>query len=116
MPCYCKSYWIAGAKVGKATSNLEEPFPNGETYCKSWFEAYFVQQILIIAIPCVISLTNSISKTVMKFLAKFEKKQNKADETYSITRNMMLISYINTGLVILAVNFQLNLPGWISWL
>jgi len=74
MPCYCKSYWIEGAKTGTATSNLEETFPNGEAYCMTWFESYFVQQLLILAIPAIISLTNSISKTVMKFLAEFEKK------------------------------------------
>lgn len=80
-----------------------------------WFEAYAIQQALLIAVPAIISLTNSISKTVMRLLAKFEKSQSKAEEVYTSTRNMMLISFINTGLVILIVNFDFTLPDWLSW-
>lgn len=81
----------------------------------SWFESYAIQQSLLLAIPLIISLTNSISKTVMRCLAKFEKSQSKAEEVYTSTRNMMLISFINTGLVILIINFDFTLPDWLSW-
>jgi hypothetical protein len=61
----------------------------------------------------MIIFINFVAKKFLWFSGKFEKKLSLPEETYASTRNMALLSIVNTGFVILITNidFGYNLLG-----
>lgn len=54
----------------------------------------------------MIIFINFVAKKFLWFSGRFEKKHSLPEETYASTRNMALLSIVNTGLVILITNID----------
>lgn len=87
---------------------MEFKFENGEMYCKEWLPKYIVDNIIIIVVPLTIIVVNFISKTILRLMTKFEKRQSKPQEVYASAFNMFVLSWLNSGVVILLINFKVE--------
>ena len=56
----------------------------------------------------LITFISWLSKTILRIMARYEKHQSRPQEIYSSAINMMIISFINTAIVILLVNFNIG--------
>jgi len=84
------------------------PFQNGEYYCEEWLPKYILDNVMIILVPLVIILVNFISKTILRRMTKFEKRQSKPQEVYASAFNMFVLSFLNSAIIILLINFQVD--------
>ena len=87
-------------------------FADGKSHCDDWRPKYLLTNWLVYLIPFAISTVNYTAKILLRMLSFKEKSQTVSDQIYRSAYNMMLISMINIGLVIMIVNFdyQLDLP------
>ena len=69
---------------------------------------YVVDNVLIIAVPLIIISVNFISKTILRHMTRFEKRQSKPQVVYASAFNMAVLSFLNSGVVILLINFRLD--------
>jgi len=69
---------------------------------------YLLSNTLVFAVPAIIIFLNFISKTILRIMSRFEKRQTKTEEIRSSFVNMMFLSFLNTGVIILLVNFNLR--------
>jgi hypothetical protein len=99
MYCFCKNIYYT-------TGNMNYVFPNGEQYCVTWVSKYILTNYLIYLIPLFISFVNYCSKLILTYLSKQERHQSLPTQIYRSAVNMMLISFVNIGVVILFVNMN----------
>ena len=87
---------------------MEFSFENGEYYCTEWLPKYILENLMLVSVPLVIIALNFISKTILRRMTKFEKRQSKPQEVYASAFNMFVLSFLNSGVVILLINLQVN--------
>lgn len=68
-------------------------------------------QGLVFIVPCAITFVTTVSKVILRFMAKFEKHHSRPDEVYSSAINMFVTTFINTSILIIVVNFNLHLEN-----
>jgi len=61
-----------------------------------------------LGVPLAIVLITYISKTILNKITAFEKAESVAEQMYSCAVNMFMLSYINVGVIIFLVNFNLG--------
>ena len=83
-------------------------FQNGEKYCADWLPKYILDNVMIIMVPLVIIVVNFISKNILRRITRFEKRQSKPQEVYASAFNMFVLSFLNSGIVILLINFKVD--------
>lgn len=67
-----------------------------------------LSNLLILGIPLAIVLITYISKTFLRLITAFEKPQSEAEQMLSSAINMFILSYVNVGIVLFLVNFNLG--------
>lgn len=69
--------------------------------------------MIVLLVPMLIIFINFVAKKFLWFSGRFERKHSLAAETYASTRNMALLSIINTGFILLIANYDFgsNLLG-----
>ena len=87
---------------------MKEPFSDGNAYCEDWWQKYLISNALVCVIPFVIIFISWVSKTILRVVTQFEKRQSKPEEVYASTINMFLLGFVNAGVILLLVNFRLN--------
>ena len=116
MWCYCNKLLYEGLSQGKSRDDvMNVEFENGETYCVDWLPKYRTSNFLIFGIPVVILFINWVSKTILRIMTRFENNQDKSKEVYASAKNMFLLYFINSGLIILLVNFRLTDQSIMKW-
>lgn len=109
MHCYCRQVLFDAIENGDDIYNsMEFPFENGEMFCKEWLPKYILDNIIILVVPLTIIIVNFISKTILRRMTKFEKRQSKPQEVYASACNMFVLSWLNSGVVILLINFKME--------
>ena len=109
MHCYCRQLLYKAIQDGESIYGyLAHRFADGESYCEEWWPMYLLDNILIIAVPLIIIIINFISKTILRVMTRFEKRQSKPQEVYASAFNMAALSFLNSGVVILLINFKLD--------
>ena len=83
-------------------------FKNGEKYCEEWLPKYIKEIASEFLIPVIITLITFISKTILRMMTKFEKRQSKPEEVYASAFNMFVLSFLNSAVIILLVNFKVE--------
>jgi hypothetical protein len=82
---------------------------SGEQHCKVWLENYTLTNAMIFIMAAGIILINIILKLVLRKLSQFEKRHTKTEEISASTIKMFIAQLINTGIIIMIVNANLNL-------
>lgn len=54
-------------------STVSYKFSDGEYYCEDWFQMYGLTNALIYIVPMLISMLNTISKYILRYLSTVEK-------------------------------------------
>lgn len=86
--------------------NLE--FSDGQKHCQTWFGLYSAAQALIYGVPLMIGLVNAISKFVLQKLSYLQKTHSIGERQILAAKNMMWISFINVGVLVLLVNLKIE--------
>lgn len=78
MHCFCRERFYNALNVSKDIHEaMAFKFENGETYCEEWLPKYLIHNISDILVPLIIIVINYISKTILRIMTKFEKRQSK---------------------------------------
>jgi hypothetical protein len=83
-------------------------FNNNDSICNGFARRYLLSNLLILGIPLAIVLITYISKTFLRLITAFEKPQSEAEQMLSSAINMFILSYVNVGIVLFLVNFNLG--------
>jgi hypothetical protein len=102
MYCYCKTQYLANP-----TSVFSIVFSDGKKYCQTWLSKYYLTNVLVIGVPVLIAVANALAKIILRYMSTLEKQQSVSVQIYSATINMMIMSIVNIGIVLLLV--QLNI-------
>lgn len=102
MYCYCKTQYLANP-----TSVFSIVFSDGKKYCQTWLSKYYLTNVLVIGVPVLIAVANALAKIILRYMSTLEKQQSVSVQIYSATINMMIMSFVNIGIVLLLV--QLNI-------
>jgi hypothetical protein len=70
---------------------------------------------LVFAVPIVVVLINSVARLVLKKLSILEKAYTIVEQKYQATRNMSLLTIMNTALAIILINMQIAGVAEVSW-
>ena len=87
---------------------MDFKFEDGEKYCEQWLPKYILDNIMIILVPFIIIVINFISKRILMRMTRFEKRQSKPQEVYASAFNMFVLSFLNSGIIILLINFRVD--------
>ena len=69
---------------------------------------YALTNTLVYCVPLMIGMVNYISKLILRIMTNVEKRQEIPEQKYSAAINMMLISFLNIGVIILLVNLSIK--------
>ena len=110
--CYCKNYLYNNDPI--KTKNL---VIGNVHLCQDWIVLYIQVNSLSIGIIIVIPIVNAILVLILKFLTKFERNKTISVEKMADIGKIFLMQMINTGLIILLVNtnlqsFKVNYPNF----
>lgn len=78
-----------------------------EKYCLDWFENFVLQKGMVVGTSVVIAIINVITCTIFERTVSFERKHTINDETMAQFQRITIIQFINIGVVILLINFDL---------
>jgi len=107
MYCYCKQIFTEAFDNNEIPfTALQNAFSDGSNYCETWVYSYVGAQVIILLVPMLIIFINFVAKKFLWFSGRFERKHSLAAETYASTRNMALLSIINTGFILLIANYD----------
>ena len=109
MHCYCRQllYKAIDSKTDIYDA-MDFKFEDGEKYCEQWLPIYILDNIMIILVPFIIIVINFISKRILMRMTRFEKRQSKPQEVYASAFNMFVLSFLNSGIIILLINFRVD--------
>lgn len=109
MHCYCREIFI---QAFQSRANLDEAvdfeFENGQRYCQEWLPKYILDNVMVIIVPLMIIVINFISKTILRKMTSFEGRQSFPEQVYASAFNMFVLSYLNSGVIILLINFKVD--------
>lgn len=69
---------------------------------------YALTNTLVYCVPLMIGMVNYISKVILRLMTFYEKRQEIPEQKYSAAINMMLISFLNIGVIVLLVNLSIK--------
>ena len=116
MPCFCMNKYQEAKDSGfSIQESLDFELSDGKRHCKDWLSNYNQSFVLVYGVPLIIVFINWVSKTILRIMTRFEKNQNKPREVYASAINMFMLQFINSGIIILLVNFRLTDKTFTSW-
>ena len=68
---------------------------------------YALTNSLVYGVPILLSIMNYIAKVVLSKMSHLEKKSSIANQKYSAAINIMLITFLNIGVMVLLVNLSI---------
>lgn len=83
---------------------------DGTKYCSEWLVSYGTQQALMIGSPMAIAFINIMVGKIIELIAYFQKLHTRNAETMVIFREMTILQYFNIAIVMLIVNFNIEVP------
>ena len=98
MHCYCRFQ----------QKNQNTLWPDGEEICNKIKVIEQTSRLSSFFMPVILLVISVISKQILRKLVILEKRQNRAERTSSSAHHMFILSFINIGLVIFAVNFKFD--------
>jgi Calcium-dependent channel, 7TM region, putative phosphate len=104
--CYCK-----GKSLNTVINNS-----NMYSYCTYFLEKISVSILLRVSVSVGVIFVNFFIKIFFRILSRFEKVNNKSTEQLKLMSKVFIASFINTALVVLAVNANFSQLGTYSWL
>lgn len=87
-------------------SKLREEFPDGERHCWDWFSTYSLAVSLVYLVSFSILIVNALTKICLTKITKYYGYQSKPEKVNATTRNIFLLTFINSGVVIHLVYFS----------
>lgn len=84
---------------------VPDPTRDGR-YCKAWWHEYTRSTAVLALIPLSIAAFNGVGKFVLDKMAVVERYWQIGDQMYSAALKMSLLTVVNTGFVILAVDWH----------
>jgi hypothetical protein len=69
---------------------------------------YVASQGLVFIVPAAIAFVTTVSKIILRKMTSFEKHHSRPEEVYASAINMFVMTFVNTSLLILLVNFNLG--------
>ena len=103
MNCFCANqYSNLNFKVKRIR------FRDGESYCDSWLEKQSEQTAFVFLVSIAITIANFLFEKVLELIAKFERPHTKTAALISNIMKIFVVEYINTAVIILLMNMQLN--------
>jgi hypothetical protein len=79
-------------------------FPNGESICADWIQAYQQSLGMAFTTPFVVAFFNMIFGSFFLWASKYEQWKNKAEEKTSSIPKIFGFQFANTALLILFTN------------
>jgi hypothetical protein len=68
---------------------------------------YVLTNTLVYCVPLMIAFVNYISKMILRLMTHLEKRQSIPEQKYSAAIKMMLISFLNIGVIVILVNLSI---------
>jgi hypothetical protein len=104
--CYCKNNSLT------SILNDSETF----TYCSYFFERISLNILLRVSVSLGVIMVNFMIKIIFRILSRFERVSNKSLEQLKLMSKVFVATFINTALVILAVNANFSSINTQDWL
>jgi len=96
--------------VARTGGPVEDPTTDG-VYCGAWWDVYSVQTATLALIPLSIAAFNGVGKFALDRLSRHEGHWQIGDEMYEAAMKMSLLTVVNTGFVLLAVDWRRSTAG-----
>lgn len=104
--CYCKEQSISDIVNDSEFYN----------YCTYFIEKISISVALRVSVSFGVIFINFVMKIIFRILSRFEKVSNKSAEQLKLMSKVFIATFINTGLVILAVNADFSSLKTVKWL
>mmetsp|Transcript_34194 Transcript_34194/g.33399 ORF Transcript_34194/g.33399 Transcript_34194/m.33399 type:complete len:142 (+) Transcript_34194:926-1351(+) len=98
MNCFCSEQYQNDVDVSQIA------FPNNLFYCADWLKLYYRSNALVWAVSLTINCLNVVLTATLRYISKYERAHSKTSETLSAMLKLFIVSYVNTGVIIFAVN------------
>jgi hypothetical protein len=113
--CYCSAALSKQiASKGSLWDGASEVMSN-QPMCVAFVESYVSTQMLVIGAAVMVILVNTVLKTVLEALSKFEHHSSVSAEAVAVCSKVFVAQFINTGLIVLLVNMSFANTG-LDWL
>jgi len=113
--CYCKeNMWKLLSKGGDVLPEYKAVFTNSDAICEGFVSRYMWGNILTYGTSFAIIILTWLAKTILRLISSFEKSQTKSEEMLESAILMFCLSYVNVGVVLFLVNF--NIGSGSDWL
>jgi hypothetical protein len=82
MFCYCKQQFFKAFRTLDASTYevMQQTFPDEQKHCEGFVLRYIGNQVNIFSVPLAIVGINILIRTVLKYLAKYERQWNLTDQ------------------------------------
>lgn len=92
----------------KRRKEIVDSFSQQNTICGGFAGNYILAQVLLIGVPFIIIAITAISKMIVAKITSFEKAQSKSEMMLSKAVNLFILTYVNVGILLFLVNFNLG--------
>ena len=114
MHCYClEQFKLNPTGILDITFTDIKPNDNNN-YCGEWIINYTSQQALIIATSLIVVVINVVVCFIFEAISRLEKHHTQNDETIGQFQKITIMQFVNIGIIILLVNFNLDILARIS--
>ena len=84
-------------------------FSDGQLYCSEWLSHYVMANTVIVLVALGITAVNILAKTLLIYISRFESAHIKTSETFSSMLKMFIVSFLNTAVLLLLANLELDI-------
>lgn len=84
------------------------------THCNEWFNDYWVILATIAGIAMLITVGNVLVELLILFATYFTRPVNLVDNINNSIRAISLIQFINLGLILLVINFNVGMKDFFT--
>lgn len=105
--CHCLEIFVSKGPLFISKYSIEFSNTNIKP-CVEWFNNFIKYNSINLAVIIVIPLINSILVIILRLFAKFEKNKTLTQEVSSIMWKIFSMQFINSGIVLFAVNFRIE--------
>ena len=82
--------------------------------CNEWLTGYLIRNTLLYGISFVISGINSLMRGFLRTVSTIEGKHTETERLASAAQKMWFVQFVNTALIMLAINNTLPNTSWIQ--
>jgi hypothetical protein len=105
--CYCIQQIVDALNQHGADALRVVQEQDGEL-CTAMLTNYAAGQSMVVGAALLVVVVNAVLNTVLRSITKFERHANRSDATASLSFKIFLAQFINTALIVVLVNAQLD--------